>query len=820
MGHDGAARSNLTWGSTGPSAIDNLVRDGDLVGHRRTMLNPQILSMGSGSVPQTDAGVASEAQLMVDNPSPPAPQRPARDEFVAWPPKGFVPYQTVYPRWSFVLRGGDFTNATVRMQRPNGAAMPAAIESRADFAGPGIVWLANNLVDDCSAPGAPQPCADKWPQPVDDEPVTVTVANVVVGGVARDFTYTVTVFDPAVGDPSRTPLVITGPDRPPLNQTSTYSVNAIPNALGYQWRTTKLTPLDLTDGAEAGLGNFDAVVGGYDPISTNFAATGTSAFRLTTGQPGGVAGSGQQTLTLKRALVPDVNSQLTFKTRANLLDNVTAVVEVSADDGVTWNAVYTERATRDTAFNDRAVPLGQLAGQHLQLRFRVQNAGTGGTFSGGSEGWYFDDVTLNNLHAADAATLTEVSAATSFNFNPTDLAEFDLNVRPQFFGSGFAAWSPTKRVSTLPPAVAPAITVQPQNMAVGDGGAASFTVSASGTPPLSFVWSHNGTDLVDGAGVSGSREATLSLTNVHVEQAGAYRVQVSNTAGIVTSNDAVLTVNPPPPPPNGLTAALDDPQLQWLTGGDSGWTSQAAVTHDGVDAARSGAIGDNQTSSLDTTVTGPATLSFWWKVDSELNFDFLTVTVDGAAPFPGISGNVDWQQKTLALPAGAHTIHWAYTKDGSVSAGQNAAWLDQMTVGPPQAPLTLADAVDNPGVALTTTGDLPWTAQTGVTHDGVDAARSGAIGDNQTSSLDTTVTGPATLSFWWKVDSELNFDFLTVTVDGAAPFPGISGNVDWQQKTLTLPAGAHTIHWAYTKDGSVSAGQNAAWLDQMTIAPG
>ena len=251
------------------------------------------------------------------------------------------------------------------------------------------------------------------------------------------------------------------------------------------------------------------MVGGYDPISNIFAATGASAFRLTTGQPGGVAGSGQQTLTLKRALVPNVNSQLTFKTRANLLDNVTAVVEVSPDDGVTWNAVYTEQATRDTAFHDRAVPLGQFAGQHLQLRFRVQNAGTGGTFAGGSEGWYFDDVTLNNLHAADAPTLTEVSAATSFAFNPTELAEFDVNVRPQFFGSGFAAWSPTKRVSTLPPAVAPTITAQPQNVAVGDGGAATFTVSASGTPPLSFVWSRNGTDLVDGAGVSGSREATL-----------------------------------------------------------------------------------------------------------------------------------------------------------------------------------------------------------------------------------------------------------------------------------------------------------------------
>ena len=95
LGHDGAALSNLAVGNTGPPAIDQLMRDsGKLirdggkdtgaVGHRRTILNPQNISMGSGSVPATDQGSAAEAQLMVSNPSD--IQRPARDGFVAWPP--------------------------------------------------------------------------------------------------------------------------------------------------------------------------------------------------------------------------------------------------------------------------------------------------------------------------------------------------------------------------------------------------------------------------------------------------------------------------------------------------------------------------------------------------------------------------------------------------------------------------------------------------------------------------------------------------------------------------------------------------------------
>ncbi len=304
------------------------------------------------------------------------------------------------------------------MQRPDGTDVPASIQSRADWAGPGIVWLANGLVDSCR--NVAPPCVDKWPQPVNDEPITVTVSNVVVAGVAQNFTYTTTVFDPALGDPSHTPLVITGPDRPPLNQASTYDVNTVPNAIGAQWRTRKLTPLNLTDGAEAGLGNFDAVVGGYDPISTNFAAAGASAFRLTVGQAGGVAGLGRQTLTLKQTLMANANSQLTFKTRAHGLTNVSAAVEVSADDGVTWNAVYNEQATEDTAFNDRAVSLGQFAGQYINVRLRVEGAGTGQFPCCASEGWYVDDVALSNVLAADPPVLSAASTATPFAFTPTE----------------------------------------------------------------------------------------------------------------------------------------------------------------------------------------------------------------------------------------------------------------------------------------------------------------------------------------------------------------------------------------------------------------
>ena len=52
---------------------------------------------------------------------------------------------------------------------------------------------------------------------------------------------------------------------------------------------------------------------------------------------------------------------------------------------------------------------------------------------------------------------------------------------------------------------------------------------------------------------------------------------------------------------------------------------------------------------------------------------------------------------------------------------------------PPNPPLTLSEALDTPGGVWTTSDSAPWVGQTNVTHDGVDAARSGAAGEDESS---------------------------------------------------------------------------------------
>ena len=98
--------------------------------------------------------------------------------------------------------------------------------------------------------------------------------------------------------------------------------------------------------------------------------------------------------------------------------------------------------------------------------------------------------------------------------------------------------------ATVSGAVAPQISTAPQNTTVASGQTATFSVTATGTAPLSYQWSKNGT------AINGATSASYTTPTTSSNDNGAsFTVTVTNSAGSITSNAATLTVNSPANPP-------------------------------------------------------------------------------------------------------------------------------------------------------------------------------------------------------------------------------------------------------------------------------
>ena len=116
----------------------------------------------------------------------------------------------------------------------------------------------------------------------------------------------------------------------------------------------------------------------------------------------------------------------------------------------------------------------------------------------------------------------------------------------------------------------------------------------------------------------------------------------------------------------------------WSFGGPAWTTRFGWSSHDHLDTAVSRSA-DGQTSWMERTVEGPAYVSFWWRGSSESYYDFYSYTVDGVVQ-ELYSGVREWQRVSLFLAAGSHTVRWSYEKDESEASGEDAVFVDELSV--------------------------------------------------------------------------------------------------------------------------------------------
>ena len=175
---------------------------------------------------------------------------------------------------------------------------------------------------------------------------------------------------------------------------------------------------------------------------------------------------------------------------------------------------------------------------------------------------------------------------------------------------------------------APSIVAQPVNQTVTAGQAATFSVTASGTAPLSYQWNKNGT------AISGATSAAYTTPPTTMADSGAqFNVVVSNASGSVTSSAATLTVNA------GATAPTINTQP----------TSQTVTA--------------GQTASFSVAATGTAPLAYQWHKNGLILSGAIspsyttaaTTSADNGAQFDVLvsnsAGSANSQAATLTVAA-------------------------------------------------------------------------------------------------------------------------------------------------------------------------
>jgi Leucine-rich repeat (LRR) protein len=263
----------------------------------------------------------------------------------------------------------------------------------------------------------------------------------------------------------------------------------------------------------------------------------------------------------------------------------------------------------------------------------------------------FVDLSLNLLpySAIDTLLLNDVYV----NFSPQRTAPF-VDVRTNWLVSpnssavlSFNVWD------TGPPGEALAVGVSSSNTDVG----------LSLIPPPGQV--ANGT-------------WTLVVTNqISSNALRSINVSATNDVGYTATARIAVQIAPTVP----VTGQwFGNTNLSWSSGGDVPWFGQGIISDGSFLAAQSGAIANNESTSLQLNVVGPGRLSFWWKVSSEAFSDWLQFSV--ADYTNSVSGNVDWQSQVANVPPGPQTPIWTYYKDGGGSARYDAAWLAQITYLP------------------------------------------------------------------------------------------------------------------------------------------
>ncbi|HEX5397760.1 MAG TPA: SBBP repeat-containing protein, partial [Verrucomicrobiae bacterium] len=245
-----------------------------------------------------------------------------------------------------------------------------------------------------------------------------------------------------------------------------------------------------------------------------------------------------------------------------------------------------------------------------------------------------------------------------------------------------------KIVSTIAP---PEIAVQPTNQSASAGSTVALTVNVTGTPPFSYQWQMQETnlswmDLATVTNITGVTSNTLTISNAQATNSGNYQVIVTNYAGAVTSSVAVLTVTNVLPvittQPESQTVGADS-TVSFVVYGNNGtfpemfqWFKDGTVLTDGTNASGSIISGSTNDPLVIYNVQTNDTGTYWLAITNPAGVvtssnvvltvvSFPTILVPPTNQTAGLGAVMDFS----VAAAGSVPLHYRWLMNGTNATG-------------------------------------------------------------------------------------------------------------------------------------------------------
>jgi hypothetical protein len=396
------------------------------------------------------------------------------------------------------------------------------------------------------------------------------------------------------------------------------------------------------------------------------------------------------------------------------------------------------------------------------------------------------------------------------------------------FACGYAGTPPS--VKTNPTGTGPAITQQPASQSVTAGQAATFTVMASGTAPLTYQWYMNGAP-------AGSNSNTYSIAQTTTSQSGAQiYATVTNAEGLATSATVTLTVTASATAPivsqqpANATVTAGQPATFSVTA-----TGTAPFTYQWFMNGTAAGTNSN-TFSIAQTTAGQNGAQIYVKVSNSAGSatsNTVTLTVTAAATAPTITQQPANTTVTAGQPAtfsvtatGTTPFTYKWFMNGT-AAGTNANMFSiaQATSGQNGAQIyvkvsnTAGTAMSN---TVTLTVNQPAPTAPAITQQ----PTSVTVTAGQPATFTLTATGTAPLTYQWFMggsaagtnSNSYTISQTTLAQSGAQIYVTVTNSVNTAtSQTVTLTVNAvqtSTVNVLTYHNDVARTGQN---LNESTL---